>query len=138
MKLTDKQRMEIIAKYVGGGVSQRDLAKSYQVSQNTISKILNSEEVKQKLSQVEADNFLSMTAYINEKRHIAQELMTKALESAKSKIDKATLKDMISLVEKLSNVFKEQSSENEKDGANKAVVEFVFKDCSLSGEEDGK
>ena len=44
-KLTDRQRKQIIAEYAGGGISQRELAERYQVTQKTISKILNTEEV---------------------------------------------------------------------------------------------
>ena len=49
-KLSDRQRKQIIAEYVAGDgrVSQRSLAKKYNVSLSTISKILRDEKVEQK------------------------------------------------------------------------------------------
>ena len=107
VKLTDKQKKEIIAKYVSENVSQRELAKSYHVSKTTISKILNNEKVYQSISNFEDENTLSMLAYVNEKRGFAQWLITIALESVEGKLKDASLKDTISAIEKLSNVFKD-------------------------------
>ena len=139
MKLTDKQKKEIIAKYVSENVSQRKLAKSYHVSKTTISKILNNEEVVQKLTDTNTENTLSMLAYVNEKRGLAQRLITIALEAVEGKLKDASLKDTISAIEKLSNVFKDgldgNVGDNGEGNANELRIVVEKKVVDLSKEE---
>lgn len=132
-KLTNKQKTQIIAEYVTEKVSQRELAKKFNVSQNTISKILNDNEVKQKLSNIENDNLLSMAAYINDKRTLAQKIVSLALSNLEIKISNASIKETCVAISTIMEVFADpkHGGENGKDGAGKAVVEFVFKDCSM-------
>ncbi len=136
MKLTDKQKKQIIAEYVTENVSQRELAKRFQVSQNTISKILSSEKVSQKLSEMETDNLLSMSAYINEKKGLAQKLISLAMNSVEEKIKKASLKDTITAIEKLTTVFKENETGDENKDDNEIKVTLVIDDVSVGGEND--
>lgn len=134
MKLTDKQKKEIIAEYVSGTVSQRELAKRYQVTQKTISKILNDEKVYQKVSELENENTLSMLAYLDSKRGFAQELIGEALSSVKSKLAKASLKDTITAIKSLSEVFKDSHEESEAEsGVN---VEIVIRDCGAESVDE--
>ena len=43
-KLSDRQRKQIIAEYVNGGISQRQLAEKYGVSRQAIAKLLSTEK----------------------------------------------------------------------------------------------
>ena len=92
-KLTDRQRKQIIAEYAGGWISQRELAERYQVTQKTISKILNTEEVYQKVSEKKEENTRSMLAFLDSRKEKAQSLMDAILDSARSDIKKAPLRD---------------------------------------------
>lgn len=85
-KLTDRQRKQIIAEYVEGGISQRALAKKYNVSQKTISAILANKEVRQKVSDKKNENTLSMLAFLDSRKEKAQSLMDAILDSARSDI----------------------------------------------------
>jgi predicted DNA-binding protein YlxM (UPF0122 family) len=139
VKLTDKQKKEIVAKYVSENVSQRELAKRYQTTQKTISKILNNEKVYQSISNFEDENTLSMLAYVNEKRGLAQRLITIALESVEGKLKDASLKDTIGAIEKLSNVFKDgldgNVGDNGEGNANELRIVVEKKVVDLSKEE---
>ena len=104
-KLTDRQRKQIIAEYAGGGISQRELAERYQVTQKTISKILNTEEVYQKVSEKKEENTRSMLAFLDSRKEKAQSLMDAILDSARSDIKKAPLRDKMGAFKILSESF---------------------------------
>lgn len=111
-KLTDRQRKQIIAEYAGGGISQRELAERYQVTQKTISKILNTEEVYQKVSEKKEENTRSMLAFLDSRKEKAQSLMDAILDSARSDIKKAPLRDKMGAFKILSESFGGKNGES--------------------------
>lgn len=132
-KLSDRQRKQIIAEYTTGGTSQRALAERYHVSQKTISKILSSEEVRQKISDKKEENTRSMLEFLDEQKGKAQSLMQKLLNAAEKDIEKASLRDKMGALKILSEVFAPSKSEESK--ADEGVkFEFVFKDTSMKDE----
>lgn len=138
-KLSNKQKTQIIAEYATESVSQRVLAERYGVSQKTISKILNSEGVPETVSNIKTENLLSMAAYVNDKRTLAQKIVSLALSNLEIKISNASIKETCVAISTIMEVFADpkHGAENGRDGAGKAVVEFVFKDCSMD-ENNGK
>lgn len=94
-KLSDRQRKQIIAEYVAGDgrVSQRSLAKKYNVSLSTISKILRDEKVEQKCTHKKEENTRSMLEFLDEQKSTAQRLMQKLLKASEEDIKKARLRD---------------------------------------------
>lgn len=135
-KLTNRQKTQIIAEYATEKVSQRELAERYGVSQKTISKILNSDGVPETVSNIKTENLLSMAAYVKDKREVAQKIVSLALENLEVKINGASIKETCIAIDTIMRAFADpkNSAENGENGAGKAVVEFVFKDCSLSEE----
>lgn len=136
-KLTDRQRKQIIAEYASGDISQRELAERYQVTQKTISKILSTEEVRQKVSLKKEENTRSMLEFLDEQKSTAQSLMQKLLKASEEDIEKASLRDKMGALKILSEVFaphKNDGKSGEEGGGMK--VEFVFKDTSMNDESD--
>ena len=136
-KLTDRQRKQIIAEYANGDISQRELAERYQVTQKTISKILSTEEVRQKVSDKKEENTRSMLEFLDEQKSTAQSLMQKLLKASEEDIEKASLRDKMGALKILSEVFaphKNDGKSGEENGGMK--VEFVFKDTSMNDESD--
>lgn len=124
-KLSDRQRKQIIAEYVAGDgkISQALLAKKYNVSQKTISTILNNKETAEKVLQKKEQNTLSMLEWLDEQKATAQILMKKILDSSADNIDAACLRDKMGALKILSDVFLQvnNSSKSEKDALNEIV-----------------
>lgn len=136
-KLTDRQRKQIVAEYVNGGISQRQLAEKYHVSQNAIAKLLRSEKSAQKLSDKKEENTRSMLDFLDGQKSTAQSLMQKLLKASEEDIEKASLRDKMGALKILSEVFafrKNDGKNGEENGGMK--VEFVFKDTSMNDETD--
>lgn len=131
MRLTDKQRKQIIAEYLSGE-SKASLAKKFQVSHTAISKILSDEKVSKSFEKFNEETDLSMLAFIDSKRNMAQELISTALGSVKEKIGKASLRDTITVIEKLSGIFKDNELIENGDKVN---INISIEDCR-EGEED--
>lgn len=114
MKLTDKQRKQIIAEYVAGdgNVSHRTLATKYNVSPTTIAKILQDEKSVQKCADKKEENTLSMLAYIDSRKEKAQTLMESILNSSVNDIEKASLRDKMGALKILSEVFGTKGAES--------------------------
>lgn len=108
-KLTDRQRKRIIAEYVDGGISQRELAKKYQVSQKTISVILSDKETTQKVSLKKEENTQTMLAFMDSKREIAQDLIAEILTTSKEQIKEAPLREKMGALKILSETFTRSS-----------------------------
>ena len=136
MKLTDKQKKEIITEYVSGGASQRELAKRYQTTQKTISKILHDDKVYQSISDANEKNTLSMIAFMESKSGQAQELIAIALNSVKAKIAKASLKDTMTAIEKLSTLFKTNDTDGVNGNANELKIVVEKRIVDLTKDED--
>lgn len=138
MKLTLEDKIEICKKFYSGEKSKSELAKSFNVSHTAISKILNDEKVSKSFKNLGNDQIetstLSMLAYLDSKRGFAQELIEEALSSVKSKLAKASLKDTITAIKSLSEVFKDSHEEIEAEsGVN---VEIVIRDCGAESVDE--
>lgn len=133
MKLTDAQKKQIIAEYASGGISQSSLAKRYNVTQKTISKILSDEKVYQKVSEIKEENTLSMMAFLESKRGMAQNLISAAMDSIQAKIETASVKDNIALIKAFTEAFAGESLGEE---GKKATVIINLKDTSGEHKDD--
>lgn len=132
MKLTLEDKIEICKKFYSGEKSKSELAKSFNVSHTAISKILNDEKVSKSFKNLENDQIetstLSMLAYLDSKRGFAQEMIGEALSSVKSKLAKASLKDTITAIKALSEIFKDNENRGE---SNEGIdVQVIVRDCS--------
>ena len=133
-KLTDRQRKQIIAEYASGDISQRELAERYQVTQKTISKILSTEEVRQKVSLKKEENTRSMLEFLAEQKSTAQSLMQKLLKASEEDIEKASLRDKMGALKILSEVFAPRKGDETDSMENSAKVIVQIGDCS--GKDD--
>ena len=129
-KLTDRQRKQIIAEYASGDISQRELAERYQVTQKTISKILSTEEVRQKVSLKKEENTRSMLEFLDEQKSTAQSLMQKLLKASEEDIEKASLRDKMGALKILSEVFAPRKGDETDSMENSAKVIVQIGDCS--------
>ena len=138
-KLSDRQRKQIIAEYVEGDgrVSQRSLAKKYNVCLTTISKILKNKEVKQKCEDKKNENTRSMLEFLDEQKDTAQALMEKILSLSEKDIEKANLRDKMGALKILAEVFAVKS-DGVPNGENGAVVNIVIEDTSGERNDEGK
>lgn len=143
-RLTDKEKREICRLYYSGEKTKAELARSFNVSHTAISKILNDDEVagsfKSLTDETSTECQLSMLAFLESKKTVAQELISIALSSVKEKISKASLKDTINAIEKLSIVFKDSGAGQDGSGNGNAnelriVVEKKVVDLT-KGEDD--
>lgn len=137
-KLTDRQRKHIAAEYANGGISQRELAKRYNVTQKTISTILNTPEVKQKVSEKKEENTLSMLEFMESQKDQAQNLMQKILSCAADDIKKASLRDKMGAFKILSEAFggKNGNDESGESGTVKVIVEKRVENLSDGAPDD--
>ena len=138
-KLSDRQRKQIIAEYVEGDgkVSQRSLAKKYNVCLSTISKILSDEKVEQKCTHKKEENTLSMLEYLDSRKNAAQALMEKILLLSGEDIAKANLRDKMGALKILADVFAVKS-DGVPNGEKGAVVNIVIEDTSGERNDEGK
>lgn len=132
-KLSDRQRKRIIAEYVEGGISQRKLAEKYQVSQKTISTILNDEEVRQKVLDKKEENTKDMLSFLGDRAHSAMTLIDELLVAATLKIKKAPLRDQMGAIKILSEVFGKASGGNAESGVTEIII--VPEDASEEGDD---
>ena len=128
-KLTDRQRKQLVAEYVAGdgNISQRTLAIKYGVSQKTVSKILSTSEVRDKVSQKKAENDLSMLAYLESRVAAVQDLIDEILDSAKEDIVGAPLRDKMGALKILSETFTPKDGNTSVNNKPNIRIEFVDK-----------
>lgn len=128
-KITEIQRQQIIATYIAsrGEISQSVLAKKYDVSRTTISKILNSAKVDKVINEKKAQSALSMLEYIESKQSEAQSLMGKILEKAGVKLEADnSLRDLMGALKILAEVFGKMSEDkNDENEERKVIFEIV-------------
>lgn len=122
MKIGDKEKKEIIQRYLSGE-GKNSIAKSFNVSHTTISKILNSEKVSKSF------NFenVSMLAFLESKRPEVQELMSKLLSACNDKITRASLKDCMNAFKDLATMY---NTDQGKDDREEKTVIIKFSDGS--------
>lgn len=135
MKLTDRQRKQIIAEYVAGDgkVSIRALAKKYGVSPSSISKILSDEKSVQKCTDKKKENERSMLAFLDSRTEKAQRLIDKILDTLPADFENAGMKQKAGLLKILSEVFGGNKN-NDKDEGENITVTLSVEDLS-GGEE---
>lgn len=133
-KLTDRQRKQIVAEYVSGGVSQRALAEKYHVTQKTISKVLSTSDVRQKVLEKKEENTRSMLEFFDAQKGTAQRLISDLLAASAGDIEKASLRDKMGAIKILSEVFGERKGADGVTESNKSTVVVQIGDCS--GKDD--
>lgn len=137
MKLTDKQRKQIIAEYVEGDgkVTHRALAAKYKVSPTTIAKILQDEKSVQKCTHKKEENTLSMLEYLDSRKDRAQALMEKILDLSEKDILMANLRDKMGALKILSEIFSTEKSVPHDKSVTQIVV--LPEDASEADDETG-
>ena len=130
-KITDKQKKRIVAEYVDGK-SQSEIASKYGVSRQAISLILKKEETCATLLQEKKqENVISMLAYYDSKKDIAQRLTDKALTAIEGKIDKSNIKELAGLIKIIKDCF---TTEVKTDNDTLNVI-ISTEDASIGGED---
>ena len=124
-KLTDLQKKKIVAEYVAGdgNITQAVLAKKYNVSQKTISLILNNPEISKKIFEKKRENTLSMLEWLDEQKNTAQSLMQKILDTSINNIEGACLRDKMGALKILSDVFMQAKDTSSEKSALDKIVE---------------
>lgn len=135
-KLTDRQRKQIIAEYINGGVSQQQLAKKYGVSRQAIAKLLNTEKSCEKLLQKKEENTRSMLEFLDEQKDTAQSLMQKILQASEKDIERASLRDKMGALKILSEVFAGKREEETDATPTKIIVRAVDASEADDGSSD--
>lgn len=123
-KLTEKDRASIIKEYAAGK-SVRELAKKFTVSPTAISKILKSV----KSLQNEGKSLQKSLQPKQDNQALAQMIIDKAVAGLVKDIEKASVKDKLQAIERLSALY---GIEENKDGK----IEFVFEVRDLTRERD--
>lgn len=123
-KLTEKDRASIIKEYAAGK-SVRELAKKFTVSPTAISKILKSV----KSLQNEGKSLQKSLQPKQDNQALAQMIIDKAVAGLVKDIEKASVKDKLQAIERLSALY---GIEENKDGK----IEFVFEVRDLTREND--
>lgn len=123
-KLTEKDRASIIKEYAAGK-SVRELARKFTVSPTAISKILKS--VKSLLN--EGKSLQKSLQPKQDNQALAQMIIDKAVAGLVKDIEKASVKDKLQAIERLSALY---GIEENKDGK----IEFVFEVRDLTRESD--
>ena len=123
-KLTEKDRASIIKEYAAGK-SVRELAKKFTVSPTAISKILKSV----KSLQNEGKSLQKSLQPKQDNQALAQMIIDKAVAGLVKDIEKASVKDKLQAIERLSALY---GIEENKDGK----IEFVFEVRDLRRERD--
>lgn len=118
MKLGDKETREVVQRYISGE-SKNSIAKSFNVSHTTISKILKSEKVSK---SVNFEN-LTMLAFLESKRPEIQALMNKILSACENKITRASLKDCTNAFKELAAIYNNEQA-NGKNEDNTVIITF--------------
>lgn len=132
-KLTDRQRKQIIAEYVGGNgmVSKTQLAKKYGVTRTTIIKILGAEANQRLVTEAKKVAEISMLSFMQGKEAAAQELIDKIMEKLGIKIDEddVRFRDLVGALKVLSDIFvPENKDESETKEPKTVEIRFVGTD----------
>lgn len=124
-KLTDLQKKKIVAEYIAGdgNITQAVLAKRYNVSQKSISTILNNPEISKKVSDKKIENTLSMLEWLDEQKNTAQSLMKKILDTSFDNIEGACLRDKMGALKILSDVFMQTPIDTKDEIVTKIVIQ---------------
>lgn len=123
-KLTEKDRASIIKEYAAGK-SVRELAKKFTVSPTAISKILKSV----KSLQNEGKSLQKSLQPKQDNQALAQMIIDKAVAGLVKDIEKASVKDKLQAIERLSALY---GIEENKDGK----IEFVFEVRDLTRKDN--
>lgn len=131
-KLTDEDKKNIIAEYVTnkGKVTQDFLAKKYKVSNNTISRVINSDpEFTEKVNNKKVENERSVLAHFAEKRGVVNLLIDDILELLQEHLPEATPRELFGGLKILKEIYSDPitspSDSNAINDNNRIVIEFV-------------
>lgn len=125
-KITNKNKSEIILRYIDGE-SISALARDFNVSHTAISKILKDKELVESFKKIQEQTQLDMLAFIESKKLQAQHIISVMLDSIEDKVKKAYLKDVVTSIEKLANIF---NINKLGDSEGEQSFTITIKDCS--------
>lgn len=125
-KITNKNKSEIILRYIDGE-SVSALARDFKVSHTAISKILHDKELVESFKKIQEQTQLDMLAFIESKKLQAQHIISVMLDSIEDKVKKAYLKDVVTSIEKLANIF---NINKLGDSEGEQSFTITIKDCS--------
>lgn len=127
MRLTEKQKAEVITDYTAGK-SQSEIARKFNVSVTAISKILNNFKSLNNNPKVKK----SLTESLNKRdnKEIARDIYYKAMESLQERVNKATASELLKIIEYY-NILYNFSEENNND-----KVEAISITIENGGEDD--
>lgn len=138
-KLTERQKKNIIAAYAAGGISQKDLAIKYGVSESTIYKLLKSREddftgkVRDIKKEEEVRICASMAEYFSNGRAGAQKLLDRLLDIPDELIAASSLRDRIGAAHYVKDMFLDPEGGI---GDGKVSVHITFADTSGSMDKE--
>lgn len=142
VKLTLKQKKNIVAALLAKEATQKELAIKYKVSEKTIGRVLKAEsemsdmaekclEIKKQAEQEALDE---VKDDIKDQRKTVEELIQMGLKRAKDLIEVSTLREVMGMVKVLRENFPIDSAEDDELDDTPAVIEVIVEDAS-GGEE---
>lgn len=127
-RLTKRQRNNLVRDYIegGGAVNQTTLAKKYNVSPKTVSKILNTPEVQEMVKKEKKESEKSMHLYLEGRRVEVQELLSKILKKIDDKIndDKTPLKAYVGAWKILTETYSGKVDNSDDKEERRVIIEF--------------
>lgn len=107
-KLTDKEKKEIVAKYVGnkGKITMKTLAEEYGVAINTISNVLKADPgFAKKVNNKKRENEQSVLAHFAEKRGVVNLLIDDILSLLQEHLPEATPRELFGGLKILKEIY---------------------------------
>ena len=140
MKLTAKQKANIVSAYAAGGISYSTLAAKYGVSIDTIGRIIKkAPDLQEKAEAIkkgaDEEATLSMMEYIQSKRTKAQSLIDALLDIPVDLIKKSSLRDRMGAIKILTDCITDNGKTESAD--NRMQFTFRVMDLSEENKENG-
>lgn len=138
MKLTEKQKKNIIAAYATGDVTQKSLAKKYGVSESTIKRVIQKDpdfdgKCTTIKKEAEEEAVKSMTEYLNSRKAQGQSLIDRLLDIPDELISASSLRDRVGAANYIYQMHKEKAS----DDSGKEALDKLCAAIASIGSEDG-
>lgn len=121
MRLTDKQKAEVITDYTAGK-TKSDISRKFNISITAVSKILKNEKSLDKVKKSSKSS-----------AEIRKDIIKRAETALAGKeFDKLAPETLLKIIERLSILEDNKTTSSD----NKVVVEFVFKDTAINENDD--
>ena len=135
MKLTTRQKANIVSAYAAGGVSMATLAQKYGVSEKTIHTVIHEDEkLPEKVRPEKKEAEMSMLDYIASRRSKAQSLMDMLIDMPVAMIEKASMRDRMGALKILSECF--AASEAERLADTSVTISLEVRDLTIKDKTD--